>query len=137
MDNNNEILKNNRKNMNEKYNIKKKINEIPKKYYKDIIVVPLNDLQVSFQGCKREICTDKRCMKETQKRIKDFIQSHRFTDKRDHIEYYEDINRNIISVWSKWSNQEQIEYAEKCGYVNIEPIYALDQKTFIKVILKI
>jgi hypothetical protein len=59
-------------------------------------------------------------------------------DRRDHIEYYKDTNKNVIIIFSMWvgENQELINKILEKGYVMIEPLYATDQKTFMKKLYK-
>lgn len=57
-----------------------------------------------------------------------------FNYARDHTEYYLDNDGNTISIFSIWEDTEMIEKILQNGYIEIEPIYDLNQKTFIKVI---
>lgn len=57
--------------------------------------------------------------------------------KRDHIEYYITKQKQILSVFSMFINdddKELLDLIQKRGYREFKPIYWKDQKTFVKLI---
>ena len=55
---------------------------------------------------------------------------------RDHTEYYLTENGDIVSIFSEHCSLDELKFIENNDYIEIEPIYNEDQKTFIKVIKK-
>ena len=55
---------------------------------------------------------------------------------RDHTEYYLTENGDIVSIFSQHRSLDELKFIENNDYIEIEPIYNEDQKTFIKVIKK-
>lgn len=135
----------NRDLMAERYGLKKfsyYSSDFPKKYHKEMIVADLTEVERSlsimetFNGIilyhsKREI----------KQRMTNWLDNYgNFMKHKDHPEYYTDSDKNIVSVFSKYIRDDDTEGLElifQSGYKRIEPIYSLDQKTFIKVIFKL
>ena len=132
------ILCKNRDLMAEKYKLKKYIiKDIPTKYHKDIIVYDFKKLENQKTNINNyPFLSDKQKTREYDKYLKEYIKDYsNFIDLRDHIEYYLTNDNKIASVFSVSNfNDYQSEYREKCGYTIIEPIYNLNQTTYIKLI---
>ncbi len=58
--------------------------------------------------------------------------------KRDHIEYYNTKEGNILSIFSMYikDDDKDLDLIKEKGYKEFKPIYWNDQKTFYKLILK-
>ena len=126
----------NRELMADEYSLKKfywYYGKFPKKYWKELIIGDLTDVE-------REMSIVYRLEKVVKQAMRIWVQNHNNIIKhKDHMEYYTDIDKNIVSVFSKYitdDDTETLELIEKSGYKRINPIYDLDQKTFIKVIQK-
>lgn len=58
-------------------------------------------------------------------------------DLRDHIEYYKNKNKKLITLFSVQSHsidEEKHEFIINNGYQLVDPLYALDQKSYIKIL---
>jgi len=57
---------------------------------------------------------------------------------RDHAEFYEIQNeigkKQLMSVFSTHLSEKEVNLASQHGYIEVAPLYNLDQKTFIKII---
>jgi len=54
-------------------------------------------------------------------------------DIRDHIEYYKCFDGRILTIFSMYiSNEEEHNFILSKGYTLIEPIYAIDQRSYLK-----
>jgi len=107
----------------------RKNSTIPKKKLKDIyIMLDENDNRLPH----------------TEKMLKGFMRYENDHSNRDHAEYYNikgSKNKEILSVFSMYlGNGEDPYFANKIkailehGYSEVPPIYALYQKTFIKIV---
>jgi hypothetical protein len=132
----------NRDLMAEEYNLKKfhyYHTKFPKKYWKELIIADLTDVErrMSIVGTfgERIVYRKKSCVNRL---MRIWVQTYdNIIKHKDHPEYYTDTDKNIVSVFSKYiadDDTETLELIEKSGYKKINPIYNLDQKTFIKVI---
>jgi hypothetical protein len=133
----------NRDLMAEQYNLKKfhyYYSKFPKKYYRHLIIADLTEVErmISFIRYKDDGEPHYHKPSYVKEKMKEWIENHSNIMKhKDHVEYYTDINKNIVSVFSKYvseDNTDLLELIEKSGYKEIKPIYGLDQRTFIKVI---
>jgi len=59
-------------------------------------------------------------------------------DIRDHIEYYNTKEGDILAVFSKYirDDDKDLDLIKEKGYLEFKPIYWSDQKTFVKLIGK-
>lgn len=134
-----ELIKN-REIIAERYELKKRTTNIPKKYYKNIMVVDY----IKYEKYKNSIMNieiaKKLNLKPTTYTKRDDLEYmydySNYMWARDHTEYYITKNNQIASIFSTHTNEYQLECIEKSGYKLIEPIYWKDQKTFIKIINK-
>ena len=130
----------NRDLMAEQYELKKfHYSKFPNKYHREMIVADLEDVERRLsimETCNGKIIYHSKS--DAKHRIKVWI-DHNFMKHKDHPEYYTDTNKNIVSVFSIYIRDDDtkvLELIEKSGYKQIDPIYDLNQKTFIKVIIK-
>ena len=137
----------NRDMLAEKYNLKKNIKpeKIKKKYYKYIIIYNFKEIE---QEKKKQYnlyniynYSDSIKIKKYNIYYKKYVNDccnnyNEFFEFRDHIEYYLTNDNKIVSLFSKYfkSDDPIIKYIEKSGYIKTEPIYELNQSTYIKVI---
>ena len=114
----------------------------PKKYHKEMIVADFAELErrMSIIRIKPDGEPHYHLKKNIKQYMRNWLENYsNFMRHKDHPEYYTDTDKNIVSVFSVYindNNTELLELIEKSGYKQIDPIYDLDQKTFIKVITK-
>lgn len=131
----------NRETIIDLYNIKKRITNIPKKYYKNIIVIDNKEYENYKNSIMKNIDFANKFnfkpIKYTKRHDREYFNDYdNFMWGRDHTEYYITKNNQIVSIFSTHTNDYELECIEKSGYKLIEPIYWEDQKTFIKIIDK-
>ena len=133
----------NRDLMAEQYNLKKfhyYHSGFPKKYWRGFIIADLMDVERRMSICFIKENGEPHYQKKsyTNRKMREWVEDYANIMKhKDHTEYYTDNDNNIVSVFSKYirdNNIEILELIEKSGYKQINPIYSTDQKTFIKVI---
>jgi len=63
------------------------------------------------------------------------IEDEKYSFERDHIEYYNTKEGDILSVFSMYikDNDKDLDLIRNKGYIKIKPIYWNDQKTFVKI----
>jgi hypothetical protein len=108
----------------------------------DILEDKVNKEVDKLERLKKREATDKEIDKATKKGIAEqFSQLGSFSSGffnygRDHTEYYLDTDGNIVSIFSvsSVSGGNLLNDILTSGYKEIEPLYNLGDKTFIKVI---
>lgn len=120
---------------------KLKFSSIPKKYHNKIIVYDFDAIQKKKEELNKPYYhySERDKERELKRYMKKCLEDWgTFTWARDHIEYYKTKDGKIASIFSV--NYLCAERDKKCiedsGYVLIEPIYDIDQNTYIKLIDK-
>jgi hypothetical protein len=138
------IICKNRDTIAERYSFQKRLNfsSIPKKYLNKIIIYNTKsinkkkeELNKPFYSHYSERDKEKEFKRWMNKCLEDW---DTFTWMRDHIEYYKTRDGKIASIFSinYLYAEANKEYLEDSGYVLIEPIYDINQNTYIKLIDK-
>lgn len=137
------IICRNRDMITERYGFKKRLSfsSIPKKYHNKIIVYDFDAIRKKKDELNKPFnhYSERDKEKEFKRYMKKCLEDWcTFTWARDHIEYYKTKDGKIASAFSV--NYLCAEAHKKCiedsGYVLIEPIYDIDQYTYIKLIDK-
>jgi hypothetical protein len=120
------------------FNIKKRTTNIPKKYYKNIMVIDYKEYE-KYKNSKTNIDFAKKYnfkpSNYTKRHDLEYFNDYsNFTWSRDHTEYYITKFNQIVSIFSTHTNDYELECIIKSGYQLVEPIYHESQKTFIKTI---
>jgi hypothetical protein len=132
------VIFHNRDIIAERYKLKNIMTKIPQKYNRDIIIYDKEAWEHHKEYMKNRCGCESRYVEKMKEDFNKLVERKigNYTEYRDHTEYYKDVDGNILSIFSKWLSYEddKIKHILESGYTLIEPIYALDQKTFIKVI---
>jgi hypothetical protein len=120
------------------FNIKKRTTNIPKKYYKNIMVIDYKEYE-KYKNSKTNIDFAKKYnfkpSNYTKRHDLEYFNDYsNFMWGRDHTEYYITKFNQIVSIFSTHTNDYELECIIKSGYQLVEPIYHESQKTFIKTI---
>ena len=83
---------------------------------------------------KKYYSPDHSRMKNINKKAELVFNGH---DIRDHIEFYKNKNKKIVTLFSVQAHticEEKHEFILKNGYQFVDPLYQLDQKSYIKIL---